>query len=306
MNIILLSGNLGKSRIVTLSQSQIVVMAIGLMAAMLLIGGILYSITMRYAVDVQNPYLQSLMSTLHQREAVKNQAHMRESLNALATKLGEMQARLMRLDAVGERLAKVAGIKVADFNFAQIPGRGGAVATASQPRDLSIDEFNRDLNHTFKWLDDRTDKLTLIDAALLEERLRKKALPTVLPVIKGFFSSNFGQRIDPFNGRSSMHEGMDFVAPLGTAVRAAAGGAVIESSAHSEYGNMVDIDHGNGLTTRYAHLSKRLVGIGEVVLKGQTIGELGSTGRSTGPHLHFEVRQHGAALNPKRFLELEG
>ncbi|MBA2689522.1 MAG: M23 family metallopeptidase [Burkholderiales bacterium] len=299
MNIILVSGNLGKGRIIKLSQSHIVMIGIGLTTGILLIGGILYSIAARHAGQSGNSDLQSL----HQQETVKSQAQVRESVNALATKLGEMQARLMRLDAVGERLAKVAGIKVADFNFAQIPGRGGV---ASGQRDMSIEDFNLELSQTFKWLEDRTDKLTLIDAAMLEERLRKKALPTVLPVIKGFFSSNFGYRIDPFNGRSSRHDGIDFVAPLGTAVQAAAGGAVIESSIHSDYGNMIDVDHGNGLTTRYAHLSKRLVNMGDVVLKGQLIGELGSTGRSTGPHLHFEVRQHGAPLNPKRFLELRG
>lgn len=306
MNIILVSGDLGKSRIVTLSQSHLVLAAIGLMLMMFVLGSILYSFTMRYAVDVKNPYLQSLLSTLNKQEALKNQAQMRESIQGLASKLGEMQARLMRLDALGERLVKVAGLKLTDFNFAETPGRGGAAPTAFASRLLSASELDQELDNTFKWLNDRSDKLTVIDAALLEERLKKKALPTVLPVTKGFFSSNFGMRIDPFNGRTSMHDGIDFVAPSGTAVQAAASGAVVASEIHAEYGNMIDINHGNGLTTRYAHLSKRLVNVGDVVLKGQTIGELGSTGRSTGPHLHFEVRQHGAALNPKRFLELEG
>jgi murein DD-endopeptidase MepM/ murein hydrolase activator NlpD len=306
MNIILVSGNLDKSRIVTLSQSQIVMAGFGLMLLMFLLGSLLYSFTMRYAVDVKNPYLQTLLSTLYQKEALKNQAQLRESVSALATKLGEMQARLMRLDAVGERLAKVARIKPQEFSFAEVPGRGGAAPSSASARDMSLSELNHELDQTSKWLNDRSDKLTIIDAALLDERLKRKALPTVLPVTKGYFSSNFGYRIDPFNGRSTLHEGMDFVAPIGTAVQAAAGGAVVESVYHPDYGNMVAVEHGNGLTTRYAHLSRRLVAVGDVVLKGQTIGELGSTGRSTGPHLHFEVREHGAALNPKRFLELDG
>ncbi|HVK55853.1 MAG TPA: M23 family metallopeptidase [Burkholderiales bacterium] len=306
MNIILVSGNLDKSRIVTLSQPQIVMAVIALMLLMCVLGSVLYSVTMRYAVDVKNPYLQTLLSTLYQKEALKNQAQLRDSVNTLATKLGEMQARLMRLDAVGERLAKVAGVKLQDFNFAEIPGRGGAAPSSQLMHDMSLSELNRELDETTKWLNDRTDKLTIIDDALLVERLKKKAMPTVLPIAKGYFSSNFGSRIDPFNGRHTQHEGIDFVAPAGTAVQSAAGGAVVESVYHNDYGNMVEIDHGNGLITRYAHLSRRIVNAGDVVLKGQIIGELGSTGRSTGPHLHFEVRQHGAALNPKKFLELNG
>jgi murein DD-endopeptidase MepM/ murein hydrolase activator NlpD len=305
MNIILVSGKLDKSRIVTLSQGQIVAAGIGLLVLMCILGSLLYSLTMRYAVDVKNPYLQSLLSTLYQKEALKNKAQLRESVNSLAARLGEMQARLMRLDAVGQRLAKVAGIKPQDFNFAEIPGRGGATPSSISTRDLSFSDLNQEIDQTFKWLNDRSDKLTVIDTVLLDERLRKKALPTVLPVTKGYFSSNFGHRIDPFNGRRAQHEGIDFVAPAGTAVQAAAGGVVMESAYHSDYGNIVAVDHGNGLTTRYAHLSRRLVNAGDVVLKGQMVGELGSTGRSTGPHLHFEVRQNGAALNPKQFLELE-
>jgi murein DD-endopeptidase MepM/ murein hydrolase activator NlpD len=304
MNIILVSGNLGKGRIITLSQGHLIIFGLSALILMFVLGSLLYSITMRYAVDIENPYLQSLLSRLNRQEALKNQAQMRDSVNALATKLGEMQARLMRLDAVGERLAKAAGVKLQDFNFAEVPGRGGAAPSAAA-QDMSVSEFNRQVDQTFDWLNDRTDKLTLIDAALLEERLKKNALPTVLPVNSGYFSSNFGNRIDPFTGRTTMHAGIDFVAPTGTSVEAAAGGAVIASEAHPEYGNMIEIDHGNGLTTRYAHLSRRIANVGDVVLKGQKIGELGTTGRSTGPHLHFEVRQHGVALNPKRFLELD-
>jgi len=306
MNIILVSGNLDKSRIITLSQTQIVMIVMGLMVLMIILGSLLYSLTMRYAVDVKNPYLQSLVSSIYQKEVLKTQAQLRESVSTLATKLGEIQARLMRLDAVGERLAKVAGIKPREVNFDEIPGRGGAAPSAASTREMSLGELNGEIDHTLNWLNDRTDKLTIIDAALLDQRLKKKTIPTVLPVAKGYFSSNFGDRIDPFNGHHARHEGIDFVAPIGTAVQAAAGGVVVESQHHADYGNMVDIDHGNGLLTRYAHLSRRRVNVGDVVLKGQLIGELGTTGRSTGPHLHFEVRQHGAALNPKRFLELDG
>jgi murein DD-endopeptidase MepM/ murein hydrolase activator NlpD len=307
MNIILVSDNLAKSRVITLSQHQVVTVGIGFVALMLVFGSILYAVTMRYAVDLKNPYLQSLLSTLYRQEAAKNEGVLRDNLNAFAAKLGEMQARLMRLDAFGARLVKVAGLKPGEFDFSEPPGRGGALPSALPQRELSASEFTGFLNQTSRWLDDRSDKLGVLDGILMDQRLKKKALPTVMPVTVGFYSSNFGYRIDPFTGRSTLHEGIDFVAPKGTPVAAAAGGVVVGSEVHPEYGNMIEVDHGNGLTSRYAHLSRRLANVGDVVLKGQTIGEVGSTGRSTGSHLHFEVRNsQGAALNPKKFLELEG
>ena len=142
----------------------------------------------------------------------------------------------------------------------------------------------------------------MLDSVLMVGRLAAKAIPTTLPVEIGYYSSNFGMRIDPFNGRQAFHTGVDFNAPPGSPILAAAGGVVASAERHTEYGNMVDIDHDNGLTTRYAHLSRMSVKVGDVVLKGQKVGELGQTGRATGPHLHFEVREHSVPLNPNRFL----
>jgi murein DD-endopeptidase MepM/ murein hydrolase activator NlpD len=155
-------------------------------------------------------------------------------------------------------------------------------------------------------MDDRTEKLGVLDSLMTVVGAKKKLLPSMLPVEGGWYSSNFGWRIDPFNGVRAFHEGMDFMAESGTEARAAAAGVVAFADFHSQYGNMIEIDHGNGLITRYAHLSKRLVKIGDVVLSGGTIGQVGRTGRATGPHLHFEVRQNGAPLNPMRFLRLPG
>ena len=173
-------------------------------------------------------------------------------------------------------------------------------------RDLSAVELKDRLAELSRILDDRSDKLGVLDSLLMEGRLAQKAIPTVLPVDQGYYSSNFGYRIDPFNGRNVFHTGVDFVAPPGTAVYAAAGGVVSAAEHHSEYGHMVDVDHDNGLTTRYAHLSRYKAKVGDVVLKGQLIGEVGSSGRATGPHLHFEVRRNGAPQNPTRFLRLPG
>lgn len=302
MNIILVSDSLAKSRIVTISQSQIIMAAMGFVSAGFMFALGTYWVTMKYAVDIQNPFIQSLISTLTQQNTQQAERDMREQLNSLAVKLGELQARMMRLDAFGERLAKVAGVK-GEFKFSETPGVGGPASMSDMTGDISYRDFTTKLADVSRVLDDRADKLGVLDSVLMEGRLAAKAIPTVLPVDTGYYSSNFGYRIDPFNGRSAFHAGVDFIAAPGSAIMAAAGGVVAASEWHTEYGNLVDIDHENGLTTRYAHLSKKTVKVGDVVLKGQRIGDLGQTGRATGPHLHFEVRENSVPLNPNRFLK---
>jgi murein DD-endopeptidase MepM/ murein hydrolase activator NlpD len=301
MNIILVSDSLAKSRIVTISQSQIIMAALGFVSAGFMFALGTYWVTMKYAVDIQNPFIQSLISTLTQQNTQQTERDMREQLNSLAVKLGELQARMMRLDAFGERLAKVAGIK-GEFTFADPPGVGGPAPTSMVTGEVSYKDFTTKLAEVSRVLDDRTDKLGALDSVLMQGRLAAKAIPTTMPVTTGYFSSNFGYRIDPFTGRSAFHAGVDFIAAPGSQILSAAGGVVSASEWHTEYGNMVDIDHDNGLTTRYAHLSAKLVKVGDVVLKGQHIGNLGQTGRATGPHLHFEVRENSVPLNPNRFL----
>ena len=303
MNINLVSDSLAKSRIVTISQSQIIMAAMGFVSAGFMFALGTYWVTMKYAVDIQNPFIQSLISTLTQQNTQQAEKDMREQLDSLAVKLGELQARMMRLDAFGERLAKVAGVK-GEFNFSETPGMGGPSPSASLSGEVSFKDFTTKLADVSKVLDDRADKLGVLDSLLMQGRLAAKAIPTTLPVTSGYFSSNFGYRLDPFNGRHAFHAGVDFIAAPGSPILAAAGGVIAASEWHNEYGNLVDIDHDNGLTTRYAHLSKKTVKVGDVVLKGQRIGDLGQTGRATGPHLHFEVRQNSVPLNPNRFLSL--
>lgn len=300
MNIILVSDSLAKSRIVTISQSQIIMAALGFVSAGFMFALGTYWLTMKYAVDIQNPFIQSLISTLTQQNTQQAEKDMREQLNSLAVKLGELQARMMRLDAFGERLAKVAGIK-GEFNFAETPGTGGP-APAVTSGDVTYKDFTMKLAEVSAILDDRADKMGVLDSMLMEGRLAAKAIPTTMPVETGYFSSNFGYRIDPFNGRSAFHAGVDFIAAPGSPIVAAAGGVVSAAEWHNEYGNVIDINHDNGLTTRYAHLAQKMVKQGDVVLKGQQIGTLGQTGRATGPHLHFEVRENSVPLNPNRFL----
>jgi murein DD-endopeptidase MepM/ murein hydrolase activator NlpD len=165
-------------------------------------------------------------------------------------------------------------------------------------------EFQQMLDDISRTLDDRSDKLGVLDSLILDDRLTRKTIPTTMPVAMGYYSSNFGYRVDPFTGRQAFHTGVDLIAPAGTPVVAAAGGVVAQVAYLADYGNFVDVDHDNGLTSRYAHLSRSLVKAGDVVMKGQVIAMVGVTGRTTGPHLHFEVREKGIPLNPNKFLSM--
>jgi len=258
---------------------------------------------MKFAVDLRNPYLRTLLAALHEDDQKRSEAEMKENLDALAVKVGELQARILRLDAFGERLGKAAGVKRDEFRFDEKPGQGGP-APAAGGRELSLTEFNGMLAEISRVLDDRSDKLGVLDSLLMDDRLARKTLPTTMPVEGGYYSSNYGYRLDPITGRSTFHTGVDIIASPGTLVMAAAGGVVSTVAFLPEYGNIVDVDHDNGLTTRYAHLTRSLVKVGDVVMKGQKIALVGATGRVTGPHLHFEVRENGIPLNPNKFLSL--
>jgi murein DD-endopeptidase MepM/ murein hydrolase activator NlpD len=227
---------------------------------------------------------------------------LRESLDTMAISLGQMQARLLRLDSLGARLVKVAGMKSQEIDFSTAPAQGGAYVPAGQ-QDVSLSSMNQQLGSLSSLMTDRGDKLAALETLLQQDRLRKKMLNTIAPVSSGWYSSNFGWRLDPFTGRSAMHEGVDYVVPQGTPIHAAASGIVVYAAMHPQFGNLVEIDHGNDILTRYAHASKLLVEVGQVVRRGQLVSLVGSTGRSTGNHLHFEVRFKGLAQNPIRFLQ---
>jgi murein DD-endopeptidase MepM/ murein hydrolase activator NlpD len=302
VNIILVSDSLAKSRSMTLSQGQVFLIAFGILMAGFILATATYVVTMKFAVDLRNPYLRALMASLHQDEVKRSEANVKENLEALAAKVGELQARILRLDAFGERLAKAAGIKREEFRFDEKPGQGGPVVPLGP--ELTVPEFQRMLDDMSRLVDDRGEKLGVLDSFFMDDRLARKTVPTTMPVTGGYYSSNYGYRLDPITGHSEFHTGVDIVAGIGTKVVAAAGGVVSYSGTMLEYGNVVDVDHDNGLTSRYAHLSKRLVKAGDVVMKGQLIALVGNTGRTTGPHLHFEVREKGIPLNPNKFLAI--
>lgn len=302
MQIILISDRLARARSVTLAARHLVASALLALMAMIAGAAGMYWLTLRYAVELPLPAFQKLVLAAQQAEAERSRAFVQQNLDAMAVKLGEMQAQLTRLDALGERLTSVAGVR--DIKFSSAPGLGGPATSTMPPQNLSLGDFNEKLVTLSRQLENRNDMLSVLEAQLFEQALRKKMMPTMLPVAAPYNASAFGRRIDPFTGQMAMHEGIDFLAEMGSDVKAAAAGVVQFAGFHPQYGYMVDIDHGNDLVTRYAHLSKLLVKEGDVVQRGRRIGLSGSTGRSTGPHLHFEVRFRGVAQNPAKFLQM--
>ena len=225
---------------------------------------------------------------------------MRDNVSAMARRLGEMQAQLMRLDALGERVAKLAGIRPEEFNFRELPGRGGIESADARP--LSMNELSDQVERVAKGVESRADFLDVVEAELLSAQVRTALLPQNTPVPAGFVGSGFGTRLDPFSGQMAMHAGLDFAAPVGTPILAAAGGVVSAAEYNAAYGNMLVIDHGNGLQTLYAHASKILVNVGQRVVRGQMIAKVGNSGLSTGPHLHYEIMRNGKPMDPLTFV----
>lgn len=243
------------------------------------------------------PVIGRVVKFIIRDEFEERDRFMRENLDAMARKLGEMQAKLVQIEALGERVSGLAGVKIGDVS--QPPGQGGALIDG---HPLSMQELQSMLSQLEQASGQQVDLLTVLESRLIDQKLRDMMLPTQAPVAGAPLGSPFGWRIDPFTGRSALHTGMDFEATAGTPIVAAAGGVVVTQRLHPEYGNMVEIDHGNGLVTRYAHASKVFVKQGDVVKRGQPIAAVGTTGRSTGPHLHFEVLVQGVPQDPHKFL----
>jgi murein DD-endopeptidase MepM/ murein hydrolase activator NlpD len=308
LNIILVSGATSRARTITLDWRHWTAGTVSLGLLFLLFTFLFNFVTLRYAAAIRHPWLQAIVLADQRQEAIRAHQVVQGHLNAMAVRMGELQAQMLRLDGLGERLARLAGLKPQDMPGLQpgtIPGRGGAESTLPA-RALSVDEFSTLLAGLSRQIDDRSDQLGVLEALLVQDSTNRRFLPTLAPIQDGWYSSNFGYRIDPFTGLQSFHEGIDFPAEVGTSIVAAASGKVVEAGYHPQYGKVLEIDHGNGLLSRYAHASELLVQNGDLVVRGQRVAAVGSTGRSTGPHLHFEVRLNGIPQNPARFLQSPG
>lgn len=297
MHIIITDAWLAKSRAMHLSGIKLV--GVGVLASVVLMLGAITTYHWVFLEGVRQgwPGFASVARLVHQDEAASQNAYMRANLDAMARKLGEMQARMVQIDSLGERVAGLAGLSPAEFKAA--PGAGGALVGG---RDLSMEELMGALERIDHTSGSRVDWLTVVESRLFDQKIQRTMVPTEKPVVGVQVGSAFGFRIDPITGRSALHTGLDFPAEPGTPILSAAGGVVVVQEYHPAYGNMVEVDHGNDLITRYAHASRVLVKKGDIVKRGQKIAEVGSTGRSTGPHLHFEVWVSGVPQDPQRFL----
>ena len=239
----------------------------------------------------------------------KAEEYLRENVKTMAVKVGEMQAQLVQLDALGERISKQSGISLPKNEASSKPKKENSLGGAGGPlvnplRPHSASELQVELERLSTAIGQRVEELTALESQLMERRVKTTLLPTLLPVQGGQITSPFGPRVDPIAGVGAMHEGVDFSVSPGTRISAAAGGIVTTAEYHSAYGHLVEIDHGNDFSSRYAHLSKIDVKVGQLVKRGQLIALSGNSGRSTGPHLHFEVRYRGIAQNPARFFQM--
>ena len=302
MQIILLHSRLRQARSLTLSSRHLVAGLVLFSLSVLGTAAALDLVVFRHAGGWMSPVAVDAAAN---DATLKQDRYMKDNLTAMAVKLGEMQAKLMRLDALGERVQGLAGIKPEEFNFREPPGRGGAEPSSTNvrlERSLSMTSFQEALDAMARDVEHRADYMNVVETSLMSDKIRLKMLPTVQPVNVSYTASGFGWRFDPFNGRNTFHEGIDFPAAVGTPIVAAAGGVVIAAEYHHEFGNMLEIDHGNNIVTRYAHASRLLSRVGDIVQRGQHVADIGSTGRSTGAHLHFEVLVKGVPQNPNKFL----
>jgi len=230
--------------------------------------------------------------------------HIREEadadIDALSSRIGLLQAHVMRLDALGRKLVHMASIDKSEFDFENTPALGGPEVVTN--KGLEPDELSQAIDKLSFELENRENQLVVLENLVLNENLQKEVQPSGRPIVKGWISSYYGMRTHPLTGRREMHKGIDFAGTLGGPVIAVAKGVVTYAGKRYGYGKVIDIAHGNGYTTRYAHNSRLLVSVGDTVEKGFQIAEIGSSGRSTGPHVHFEVLKNGRETNPVRFI----
>lgn len=305
MNIVFLRRKKGHTSLVTLCHRKLSLLIVGLLVIMpitLFYAGYHMGIAhMRANPDSLTKEVQTELDA--QKVKLANATRKAEdNLNALALRLGQLQAHVIRLDALGERLTTMAKLDKGEFDFEHPPAQGGPDSDA-QSSPMQVPDFVAALNELSAELDDRGRQLSVLESLIMNRNLRAEVMPAGRPVKHGWLSSYFGMRTDPFTGRLAFHPGMDFAGKMGSDVIAVAAGVVTYAGKRSGYGNLVEIDHGNGYSTRYGHNSKILVSVGQTVKKGQVIAKMGSTGRSTGPHVHFEVLINGHRVNPKKYIQ---
>ena len=299
MQLIITDPRLSRSYVLQTSPSGVVLMLVAFFLAVTLVSAGIYHWILLKGAREGWPVISQVMRLVVKDEFDQRDRYVRENIEVLAKRMGEMQAKLMQMESLAERVSGLAGLDPAAVRVS--PGRGGTLVSG---RDLTLQELQATMDHIEVDTGARNDLMTAIESRLFEQKIKKLMIPTQAPVPEASTGSGFGWRIDPFTGMSAMHEGLDFPAPVGTPVLSAAGGVVVTQETHPNYGFYIEVDHGNEVLTRYAHLSRSVVKKGDLIKRGQKLAEVGSSGRSTGPHLHFEVLVRGVAQNPQKLLAM--
>jgi len=307
MNVIVYSKRLGRAHPIELGRPLVLTFTIAMVFTLfsgVLLAGVQIGRTYGLTRPAQQLQQWGLILQKQSSDVAATRQELQQRLEALAGRIGQMNAHVIRLDALGRRLTEMAKLDKGEFNFDNAPAVGGPEGIVEGTLVASPD-LSTMLDALADQIQDRERQLSVLESLISTRNLRRQILPGGRPVMKGWISSYFGHRTDPFSGRNAFHRGIDFAAPEGSEVLAVAAGVVTYAKDRFGYGQTVEINHGNGYVTRYAHNSKITVKAGEVVKKGDPVATIGSTGRSTGPHLHFEVLSQGRAVDPMSFVSLK-
>jgi murein DD-endopeptidase MepM/ murein hydrolase activator NlpD len=305
MNVVIFGRGFGKPRQLNLSGRSAAALII-LIAGCL--GSAMFGVGYWYSAQTGSGVSQSQVATLadalvtQKNEIAQTRQQTEDTLDALAINIGQMNARVIRLDALGRRLTEMADLEDGEFDFDSEPAIGGPEEPYASGSAVVVPEVLGAMAELNSQLNDREAQLGALESVLLEQKLSDRVYPQGRPVLSGWMSSYFGRRTDPFTGKLANHRGVDFAGKSGAEIVAVADGVVSWSAERYGFGNLVEINHGNGYSTRYAHNAENLVAIGDEVRKGQMVALMGETGRATGPNLHFEVLRNGQRVNPVTFI----
>ncbi len=294
MNLIFFSRRRGEARHLQLSH-PIVLGVVGLVGLALL--GATFALGMSLGSH------GSLGSHEPLSEVAALRTQVQDRVNALSIRLADMNAHVLRMDALGKRLTQMANISSGELNFDVAPAVGGPEEEGAQHSGARIPDIAQQIDELQRRLEQRDSQLLALENVILSRSLNEAVRPDGRPVLEGYISSYFGGRADPFDGHEAIHKGVDIAGQMGSEVLAVATGVVTRAGPVSGYGNLIEINHGNGYATRYAHNEEVLVAVGDTVTRGQPIALMGSTGRSTGPHVHFEVLRNGQQVDPLAFID---
>lgn len=304
MKFLLYTTTYGKSGSIQLNRPMVWIPAmLTLVGILLAVGQLGYSLGSSHQPQVAAQGGVQWQAALNEQKQELTMARdeAQDQLNALAVRLGQMQAQMLRVEALGQRVKQIAQLKKSEFDFDQLPAQGGPADPAGV-EPLKTPDFLKALDDMALQIDDRARQLELLEQVVSRRELKHAVSPAGKPITKGWLSSYYGMRTDPFHGKREMHKGIDFAGQMGADIVATAAGVVTWAGKRYGYGQLVEINHGNGYSTRYGHCNEILVKVGDKVGPEQKIALMGSSGRSTGPHVHYEVLKNGRQVNPTKFI----